>query len=41
LPNNIFVKNIYFSLGIGLDEINGEFLRLYTNDGLNYKVING
>lgn len=41
LPNNIFVKNIYFSFGIGLDEINGEFLRLYTNDGLNYKVING
>lgn len=41
LPNNIFVKNIYFSFGIGLDEINGEFLKLYTNDGLNYKVING
>lgn len=36
--NNIYVKDIYMSLGIALDEIQNEFIRLYSLDGSTYII---
>lgn len=36
--NNIYVKDIYMSLGIALDEIQNEFIRLYSLDGSTYVI---
>lgn len=37
-PNNIFVKNIYMGLGISADEIENEYVRLYSLDGSTYVI---
>lgn len=37
-PNNIFVKDIYMGLGISADEIENEYVRLYSLDGSTYVI---
>lgn len=37
-PNNIFVKDIYMGLGISADEIENEYIRLYSLDGSTYVI---
>lgn len=37
-PNNIFVKDIYMGLGISADEIENEYVRLYSLDGSTYII---
>ena len=37
-PNNIFVKDIYIGLGISADEIENEYVRLYSLDGSTYVI---
>ena len=37
-PNNIFVKDIYIGLGIPADEIENEYVRLYSLDGSTYVI---
>lgn len=37
-PNNIFVKDIYMGLGISTDEIENEYVRLYSLDGSTYVI---
>ena len=37
-PNNIFVKDIYMGLGISADEIENEYIRLYSLDGRTYVI---
>lgn len=37
-PNNIFVKDIYMGLGISADEIDNEYVRLYSLDGSTYVI---
>lgn len=39
-PNNIFVKDIYMGLGISADEIENEYVRLYSLDGSTYVIDN-
>lgn len=37
-PNNIFIKDIYMGLGISADEIENEYVRLYSLDGSTYVI---
>lgn len=37
-PNNIFVKDIYMGLGIATDEVENEYVRLYSLDGSTYVI---
>lgn len=37
-PNNIFVKDIYMGLGISANEIENEYVRLYSLDGSTYVI---
>lgn len=37
-PNNIFVKDIYMGLGISADEIENEYVKLYSLDGSTYVI---
>ena len=37
-PNNIFVKDIYMGLGIAIDEVENEYVRLYSLDGSTYVI---
>lgn len=37
-PNNIFVKDIYMGLGISADEIENEYVRVYSLDGSTYVI---
>lgn len=37
-PNNIFVKDIYMGLGISADEVENEYVRLYSLDGSTYVI---
>lgn len=37
-PNNIFVKDIYMGLGIAADEVENEYVRLYSLDGSTYVI---
>lgn len=37
-PNNIFVKDIYMGLGIATDEVENEYIRLYSLDGSTYVI---
>lgn len=40
LNDNIYIRNLHIQLGYGLNEFNGDELRISTNDSLEYSITN-